>query len=184
MTRKYLTMAVLIGAGAFLFLSSILTMITGCGGGSTAATSTSTSSTTSTTGVGPTALVGTWSGSWTDTLYQVTGSLEATISLEGSSLSGTGGIDLTDPTFSLGVETGLATAEISGASAIFTFNSGTVGSGLGTITGNTIVGTGEAGPLGFSDFSFIGTFEADGNTINATFAFNSGGYGTAEVTKQ
>lgn len=126
-------------------------------------------------------LVGIWSGTWTDTVFNVSGSLDATITQSGDELSGTGLIGLGP--FGLGQVQGTASGTISGNTVNFTF-SASVGSGSGTIVDNAISGSGSVGdPLPFSlTFSFDGAI--DGDTVNGTFAFDGGGAGVATVMRQ
>jgi hypothetical protein len=126
-------------------------------------------------------LVGTWSGTWDDTIFIVSGTLDITITQSSPDLDATGTIGLSS--VGLGDETGTGSGTVSGDTVTFTFNSPTVGSGNGTVTGNSISGSGTVGgALMFGDFTFSGTISGD--TISGTFDFTSGGAGTASVTRQ
>jgi hypothetical protein len=128
-------------------------------------------------------LLGTWTGTWEDTRYNVSGSLSFTITQNGPNLLADGIIGLAS--LGLGNETGTATGIISGNKLSFNFNSSTVGSGSGTITGNKAQGSGSVtGLLNFGDFNFSGT--VTDNELGGTFEFTSptGGWGVASLTKE
>jgi hypothetical protein len=133
-------------------------------------------------------MVGTWVGTWEDTRYSVQGSLSATFTQVGPVLSGTGTIGLSSLSIpGVSTESGSATGVISGSDVVFTFSSGTVGSGNGALVSNVFIGTGEVtGSIGYGAFTFIGTLDAIGNRIDGTFIFlaPTGGYGIATVAKQ
>lgn len=129
-------------------------------------------------------LAGTWTGTWTDTRYNVSGSLQATFTVNGSSVGGTGTIGL--QSLGLGNETGTATGLVVGDGLAFTFASNTVGTGSGALaTGGSGGGVGSVtGVLNLGEFSFGGTVTA--TTISGTFTFLSptGGNGVASLTRQ
>jgi hypothetical protein len=107
------------------------------------------------------------------------------ITQSGSTLNGTGSIDLTSINakygYSIGVESGTATGTINGSTVSFNFSSSTVGSGSGNFDGTAISGTGTVGGvLNFGGFTFQGTLS--GNTITGTFNFPTGGNGPVSVT--
>ncbi len=129
-------------------------------------------------------LNGTWTGTWTDTRYNVTGSLQATFTVNGANVSAIGVIGL--QSLGLGGESGNGSGTVSGDTLNFTFSAATVGSGAGTLkvsgagTGNGTV----TGALNFGAFTFQGT--GDASKIEGTFNFTSptGGNGVATLTKQ
>jgi hypothetical protein len=128
-------------------------------------------------------LIGTWTGTWTDTRFNVSGSLSATMAMNGNAVEATGTIGL--QSLGLGDEPGTATGTVDGNAISFTFNADTVGSGEGSVAGTTGSGMGSVlGALNFGDFTFEGT--AEGTTIDGTFDFTSptGGNGVATLTKQ
>ena len=129
------------------------------------------------------ALSGTWSGTWVDTRYNVSGAITAVLTQNGTTFSGTGTIDLT--ALGIGIQSGTASGTISGNNITFTFNAAGVGSGTGSLTGTGGSGSGVvAGALNFGAFNFTGT--ASDILISGTFNFTSptGGNGTIIVNKQ
>jgi hypothetical protein len=128
-------------------------------------------------------LVGTWTGTWTDTVFNVEGTLSATMAMSGSDVEATGVIGL--QALGLGDEQGVATGMIDGDTLTFTFEAASVGDGEGTFSGGIGSGLGSVmGVLNFGDFTFEGT--ANETTIDGTFEFTSpsGGSGVATLTKQ
>lgn len=129
-------------------------------------------------------LAGTWAGTWTDTRYNVSGSLQATFTVNGSIVTATGVIGL--GVFGLGDEPGSGSGTESGQTLDFTFSAATVGSGSGSLsTAGTGSGTGTVtGALNFGAFTFTGAVTA--SAIDGTFDFTSptGGNGVATLTKQ
>ncbi len=175
-----------------LFVIAILSVsfIFGCASttDSTTTTTASSATTTTTTTIATHALVGTWVGTWEDTVYSLDGALSGTITQSGALLSGTGTIELSDLSVSgITIEVGTATGTISGTSVTFSLSSTTVGTGSGTVSGSTISGTGTViAPIDYGAFTFTGTVDASGNSVTGVFDFTSptGGSGTATVTKQ
>jgi hypothetical protein len=128
-------------------------------------------------------LVGTWTGTWTDTVFDVEGTLSATMTMSGTDVDATGVIGL--QALGLGDEEGVATGTISGDTLTFTFEATSVGTGEGTFSGGVGSGMGSVmGMLDFGDFTFEGT--ATETTIDGTFQFTapSGGSGVATLIKQ
>jgi hypothetical protein len=126
---------------------------------------------------------GTWSGTWTDTRYNVSGEVTATFTRTDSTINATGTIDLRS--LGLGNQPGTGSGTISGGTLNFTFSAAMVGSGQGSLTGNAASGSGTVtGPLNFGAFTFQGT--ATDDTINGTFDFTSptGGNGVVTLTRQ
>ena len=157
---------------------------------STTSTSTTTSSTTTTVVVPLHVLVGTWSGTWEDTVYDLSGNLNATITQDGAVLSGSGTIALASLGFA-GITTELVTlgGAISGSNVLFLFDAPapTVSSGNGLITNLTMTGTGDVGgAINYGAFTLIGTIEPGGNAFNMYFDYLSptGGLGTVRMIKQ
>ncbi len=129
-------------------------------------------------------LAGAWRGTWTDTRYNVSGTLEATFTVSGDAVRATGTIGL--QSLGLGDETGSGSGTISGQNLGFTFSASTVGSGAGTLS---ITGTGSGsgtvtGVLNLGAFTYEGT--AAGTSISGSFTFTSptGGRGVATLTKR
>jgi hypothetical protein len=174
-----------------LFFSLSAVMVGGCN------TASSTSSVTTTTSAGGTTtttvagtnhvLAGSWSGEWYDRFFSIGGPMSATITQSGSSLEGTGSINLSSISYSgIGVETGSAEGVVgsSGTTVTFTYSAGNVGTGGGSINGTDITGSGTVGaPMNFGTFTFSGTIDASGDVIRGEFDFTSGGLGTAEVRR-
>jgi hypothetical protein len=129
-------------------------------------------------------LAGDWAGTWEDTLYEVSGTLEATFTVICSNVFATGTIGLQD--LGLGDETGTGFGTVLGQTLSFSFASATVGAGTGTLdAGGPGSGSGSVtAPLSFGAFTFAGT--ANSTTITGTFDFTSpsGGEGEATLTKQ
>lgn len=129
-------------------------------------------------------LEGTWVGTWTDTRYDVSGTLEATFTVNGSTVTATGVIGL--ESLSLGKETGSGTGTVSGETLNFTFSADTVGTGSGSLdAGREGSGSGSVtGVLNFGAFTYTGTVTE--SEISGTFNFTSptGGNGVASLTKQ
>jgi hypothetical protein len=128
-------------------------------------------------------LAGNWSGTWTDTRYNVSGTLSASFTVNGSTVNATGVIGL--ESLGLGNESGTGVGTVSGQTLNFTFSASTVGNGSGTLSaagaGN---GTGTVtGTLDFGAFTYSGTVAGD--SISGNFAFTSptGGKGVASLTK-
>ncbi|HUO83641.1 MAG TPA: Ig-like domain-containing protein [Thermoanaerobaculia bacterium] len=129
-------------------------------------------------------LAGTWVGTWEDTRYNVSGTLEATFTVNGSNVTATGVIGL--QSLQLGNETGSGTGTVSGETLNFTFSADTVGNGSGSLSaGGAGSGAGSVtGVLNFGAFTYTGTVTP--TEISGTFAFTSptGGHGVASLTKQ
>jgi len=128
-------------------------------------------------------VAGSWQGTWTDTRFGVGGEVRGTITRRGSTVTGSGVLDLSD--LGLGNVTGTAEGTIAGGRIEFTFRSGPVGSGSGALTGAGGSGRGTVtGALGFGDFTFEGA--ATDSTIEGSFRFlsPSGGRGVASLTRQ
>ena len=128
-------------------------------------------------------LVGTWTGTWTDTRFSVTGTLEATITVSGNQVQANGTIGL--QSLGLGEETGTGTGTVDGDTLNFTFEADTVGNGEGFVSDDAGSGMGTVlGVLNFGDFTFMGTVSE--TMIDGTFEFTapSGGRGVATLTRQ
>ncbi len=128
------------------------------------------------------ALVGTWTGTWEDTRYFVSGAVSCTINQDGSEFFATGMIDLTD--LGLGEQTGSANGSLERGTLTFTFSAAQVGSGGGVLIDGDCTGSGTVtAPLDYGDFEFAGT--ATDNEIDGTFTFSSpsGGWGVVSLAK-
>lgn len=139
-------------------------------------------------------LEGTWQGSWTDTLYNVTGSMTIEIAVDGSDYSATGTIDVSEINAGLGTLNGTGSGSSDGVTLSGTFDCANLGSGTATIGGAFKIGnkvqavgsgSGSVGaPLLFGPFVFSGTV-AEG-VIWGTFDFTNpgGGEGRAVLTNE
>jgi len=139
-------------------------------------------------------LEGTWRGSWTDTLYNVTGSMTIEITVDGSNYSATGTIDVSEIDAGLGTLSGSASGTYDGATLNGTFDCANLGSGIATIAGSFKAGgkvqagasgSGSVGaPLFFGPFLFTGIV-SDG-VMWGVFDFINpgGGEGTAVLTNE
>lgn len=130
-------------------------------------------------------LEGHWTGTWEDTIYNVSGAVEATFSIVGAELQASGLIDLTEISGALGEQAGTGVGVLCGETLYFTFEAEMVGSGTGTLTAAG-VGDGSGSvtaPLSFGAFTFTGTTTT--TTITGTFDFTSktGGEGNVTLTK-
>ncbi len=137
-------------------------------------------------------LQGTWSGTWTDTLYSVTGAVTFVIWHEGADYEATGSIDLS--ALGAGVLGGTASATDNGTTLDVTFTCTNLGNG--TVALNSVnnaaakltaSGTGSGsvsgGALEFGAFTLTGT--ASETEITGSFDFTSpgGGKGIATMTR-
>lgn len=133
-------------------------------------------------------LVGTWVGTWEDTIYVgAGGAMTWEISRNGAEYSASGTIDFSY--FAMGLMSGTAEGTVVSTFADheleFTFEAAGIGSGAGTVSGGSGSGTGSVGiPLSFGDFTFEGTVGE--GIISGRFDFTSptGGAGRASLTKQ
>jgi hypothetical protein len=125
--------------------------------------------------------LGHWSGTWTDTVFNVSGTMEVWISRDGDTFTVTGTIGLSE--LSLGSSSGTAEVSFIGNLITFTFSDAVLGSGSGTINGNTISGVDTTSLFG--PFTFSGSISEDGNTISGQFTFTDPGTGAGvvELTK-
>lgn len=123
-------------------------------------------------------LVGSWSGTWIDTVFDVQGMTDITINRNGNTITTKGSINL--QTIFLPEASGTATATIidtTGNSLTFPFGAALLGSGTGSIIGRTFSGTGAILPsIGFGSFNFQGNI-VDDNTIKGSFTFTNTGTG-------
>jgi hypothetical protein len=126
-------------------------------------------------------LVGSWVGTWQDTVYHVGGTMSFTMAQVGSSWTGNGMIDLTS--VGLGQQSGTLTGAEVGSTLAFTFQAASVGTGSGSLTGGSSSGSGSVtAPLNFGGFTFAGSLVAA--HITGTFHFTSptGGSGKASFS--
>jgi len=165
---------------ATLFLAAAI--LAGSGSQEVAETSPRFSITPTTSG-GLADILGTWTGTWTDTVFSVSGNLDFVVTEDGGSYTATGDIDL--GILGLGVESGSATGSVTQGILSFAFNSGMVGTGGGSLddAGNSI-GTGAVtGSLNFGTFSFAGTVTSTQMTGSFEFITAGSGKGIATLTK-
>ncbi len=124
--------------------------------------------------------VGNWTGSWLDTVFNVDGDFQITVTRNTNTLNATGSIEL--GSIPLPDDSGAAIGTISnnGNTVDFTFeaNANSLGSGTGMINSRNISGTGTSV---FGPFSFNGTL--NNNEVTGTFVFTTGGAGVATATK-
>ena len=85
-------------------------------------------------------LEGTWEGSWTDTLYNVTGSMTIEISVDGTDYFASGTIDVSEINAGLGTLSGSGSGSTDGATFSGTFDCASLGSGTATIGGAFKIG--------------------------------------------
>ncbi|MCB1182902.1 hypothetical protein KDM41_05675 [bacterium] len=135
-------------------------------------------------------LTGTWAGSWSDTVYNVSGALQILIWAEGNAYAATGTIDVSQISAPLGVLAGGATGTDNGSTLEVAFGCTNLGNGTVTLTPTgqpgeaTASGAGTVtAPLWFGAFTLTGT--ASGNELTGSFDFTSpgGGKGIASLTK-
>ncbi len=127
-------------------------------------------------------LAGSWTGTWEDTIYPFSGGLAWEIVIDGQDMTGSGTIDLSS--LGLGVMPGTAEGTITVPPARttldFTFTAASLGSGSGSITDNTAIGSGTViAPLGFGDFTFQANVTNE--RMRGTFDFTSPGGGAGKV---
>jgi hypothetical protein len=116
------------------------------------------------TGTGDLAdVVGVWNGTWTDTVFHVSGPATCTIAKSGDSYTASGTIGLASIGFGLVGGTAAGTAD--GSTLSFTFSAAGFGSGSGALAGSEGSGSGTVGAFG--PFTFSGT--VSGNTMSGTF---------------
>ena len=129
-------------------------------------------------------LMGSWQGTWSDTVYSVNGAMTLQISLSGNDYTATGTIDVSQIDPSLGTLSGSASGTLNGDLLDFTFSCTDLGNGTGSFDGGDASGSGSVtAPLNFGAFTFTGT--ATDTEINGTFDFTSptGGAGIAQLSK-
>jgi hypothetical protein len=129
-------------------------------------------------------LLGTWSGTWNDTIYSVGGSLSFAVSENSGVYTGTGQIGL--QSLGLGVESGSAAGNVVGDALVFSFISNTVGSGAGSVDANTGAAAGAgsvAPPLNYGAFIFQGAVTGDAMSGMFDFTSPTGGAGVASLTR-
>ncbi len=138
-------------------------------------------------------LEGTWAGSWTDTVFNVSGPMTFVIWGEGSGYVATGTIDISNISPALGVLSGGATGVENGGSLDVTFNCTELGNGSVVLSpvksaGGAMSATGSGsgtvtGSLNFGPFLLTGT--ASDSEITGSFDFTNpgAGKGVAQMTK-
>jgi len=131
-------------------------------------------------------LQGDWSGTWHDTIYDVSGAAHASFDVTCAGVTATGTINLSEIGFGLSEESGSGTGTVSGQTLSFNFSAATVGEGTGMLSAADDTGSGSGtvtGVLNFGAFTFTGS--ATSTTISGTFDFTSptGGEGTISATK-
>ena len=132
-------------------------------------------------------IVGTWAGTWEDTVYMVSGPMTWTITLDQSDYWGSGSIDLSVLGFGLGNQEGGGTGSITRGdrqSVPFSYYADLVGLGDGVLTGNSVAGNGVVNaPLDFGYFTFTGTITDTAAIGRFFFASPTGGAGRVTMTK-
>lgn len=129
-------------------------------------------------------LAGEWKGDWEDTVYNVSGPVELTVTPKEGGYDAVGTIDLSSINSLWGVQSGTATGTIAGETLSFTFTADLVGNGSGTLNGDAGDGSGVVtGFMEFGAFTFTGT--ATGSEISGSFDFTSpsGGAGVVTLTR-
>ncbi len=174
-TRQLLNKRLMIGFLASVFVAAGVLGYLGCGGSSSG------NPQSCTTCPLPN-FAGSWSGTWVDTRYNVSGAITAILQQTAHIDNATGTIDLR--ALGLGIQNGTAGGNALGNIVEFTFTSASVGSGAGTVHGTSSNGTGNVTAMNFGAFTFTGAFSD--TVIDGTFNFTSptGGHGTIHLTKQ
>lgn len=127
-------------------------------------------------------LVGTWNGSWTDTKYNLSGSLNVTFTKNGDNISAIGTIDLS--AFWLGDFPWTGTGTADGNTITFTFTASNFGNGNGVVTGTSATGSGSLiGTLNFGPYTFTGEIETSKISGNFIFTNTGGGEGVVSLVK-
>ncbi len=123
-------------------------------------------------------LVGTWTGTWRDTIFEVGGAMTFIISENAGIWHADGSIDLTEIGFGQGVMPGTADGASSGDALTFSFAATDVGTGGGSLISQSATGSGViVAPMSFGNYTFEGT--ATDAVIWGTFDFPTGGAGKA-----
>lgn len=162
----------MLGSVAVMLILAVTWVISGCGGGSD-----------DSDGDAASKLVGTWSGTWVDTVWSMQGPITITITQDGNALSAEGTVGLTE--FGLATATMTWTGTIDGDTVTFNGTATQLGTISGTVDGDTISGNGNiAGSLMFGAFTYTGTVSGDTITCPFQFTMPGGGAGTVTVTKQ
>lgn len=140
-------------------------------------------------------IAGTWSGTWADTVYFVTGAMTIDIEVNGNSYTATGTIDVSQINPILGVLAGSGSGTVSGSVLTGTFSATDLGTGQGTLSptranrgpGGSASGSGSGtvtAPLNFGPFTFSGDIVGDVMTGGFDFTNPSGGKGVAALVRQ
>jgi hypothetical protein len=136
-------------------------------------------------------IVGTWAGTWADTVYFVAGNLNITINRDGDSYFATGTIDVSAINPTLGILSGTANATGTESMLSGTFSCPNLGSGtvqivapLGFGDYAMASGSGTVGaPLSFGPFTFAGDVITGIMVGGFDFTNPSGGKGIAALTQ-
>ncbi|NQU41517.1 MAG: hypothetical protein HQ523_16350 [Lentisphaerae bacterium] len=124
-------------------------------------------------------LIGTWSGTWEDTRFSVSGPVDITITQDGAGLAAVGSVGLMP--FGLLSQNLTGSATIDGEVVTFSMTSESIGAITGTVSGSSISGSGEStGVLSFGPVTYTGS--ANGSTISVDFEFTRSGAGRGTVT--
>ncbi len=127
-------------------------------------------------------LAGNWSGTWTDTKFNMSGDVTVTFAVIGNNITAAGTIDLSG--FFLGTLPWTGTGTADETTITFTFTALNFVNGSGTVTGNTASGNGSiSGVLSFGDFTFTGTVNSSKISGNFDFVNPAGGEGEINLTK-
>ncbi len=133
-------------------------------------------------------ILGTWTGTWEDTVYQwASGPMTWTITLDQSDYWGSGSIDLSVLGFGLGDQEGGASGSLTREdrqSLSFSYYADLVGGGDAVLTGTSCAGSGVVNaPLDFGYFTFSGTITDTAAIGRFFFASPTGGAGRVTMTK-
>jgi len=127
-------------------------------------------------------LAGNWAGTWTDTKFNMSGNVTVTFTVNGSTITAAGTIDLSG--FFLGTLPWTGTGAADGNTITFSFTALNFVNGTGTVNGTTATGNGTiSGVLSFGDFTFTGTITGSKISGNFDFVNPAGGEGTIVLNK-
>lgn len=124
-------------------------------------------------------LTGKWSGTWTDTKFNMTGTISVVFTVNGSNITAAGTIGLS--AFGLGSIPWTGTGNADETTITFSFSGANFVNGTGVVTGRDASGSGSiAGLLNFGAFTFTGT--VGDSKISGNFDFTNPAGGEGEIT--